>query len=100
MSETTTSPTPPSPWRTVIASLGICAMQLAGFLYLVRHGVTMESASAFGSLCTCSTGIALGLSVKALGEHLGNGAGVKGALSALMSETKPGEPAPAPGGQP
>jgi hypothetical protein len=93
VSETTSvAPTPPSPWRTVIASMGICAMQLAGFLFLVRHGVTMESAAAFGSLCTCSTGVALGLSVKALGEHLGNGTGVKGALSALMTNAKPGDP--------
>ena len=86
-----------SPWRTVLTVLVVCALQLAGFLALVHHGpVSAEAATAFGALCLWSTIAATGEAAKSLGEHLGNGSGVKGALAALMTDRKPGEPAPPP----
>lgn len=83
-----------SPWRTVIATLAICAMQLGAYLYAVRHGLTSESAQAFGSLCLWTTTAALGVAAKSLGEHLGQGGGIKGMIAALTTDAKPGDPAP------
>lgn len=81
-------------WRTVIATLAIALLQFVGFLYGTHHGWTNESASAYGSLCTWTTAAAIGVSAKALGEHLGSGSGWRGAVSALMTDTKPGQAAP------
>lgn len=81
-------------WRTVIATVLIALLQFVGFLYGTHHGWTNESAAAYGSLCTWTTAAAIGVAAKALGEHLGSGSGFKGAISSLMSDTKPGDPAP------
>ena len=87
--------TPPlNPWRTVITTLAVCAMQTCAFAFADRHGWTVDGATAFGSLCLWSTIAATGQAAKALGEHLGNGSGLKGALASLMTDAKPGTPAP------
>lgn len=94
MSEIETSTTPISPWRTVIACTVICVLQLVAFIYATHKGFDMNSAQAFGQLCMWTTVAALAVAGKALGEHLSNGTGIKGALSALISNTPAGSPAP------
>lgn len=83
-----------SPWRTVLTGAFVALLQTVAFVYAMHRGFTNEGASAFGSLCTWSTCVALGVAVKALGEHLSNGSGIKGAISALLTSTQPGQPAP------
>ena len=85
---------PVNPWRTVLAVVGIVLMQLVGFLVGTHHGWTIEGASAFGAFCLWSTGAATALATAKAIEHLGDGGGVKGAVAALMTSSKPGEPAP------
>lgn len=85
----------PAAWRTVLTTIVVVGLQTIAFVVMVEHGdVSSNAATAFGALCLWSTTAAVGQAVKALGEHLGNGSGAKGALSALMSDTKPGDPAP------
>lgn len=81
-------------WRTIaIVAFELLLLALV-YGYAAHRGFTAESAMAFGSLCTAATASVGAVALKALGEHLGNGSGLKGALSALMSDTKPGDPAP------
>lgn len=84
----------PAAWRTVLVTVLVAGMQTGAFIYGAHKGFTPEGAMAFGSLCLWSTSAAVGQALKALGEHLGNGSGVKGAIAALTGETKPGEAAP------
>lgn len=81
----------PAAWRTVLVSGFVALLQTGAFAYGTHHGWTAEGAMAFGSLCVWSTTVAIGQAFKALGEHLGNGSGIKGAIAALTSDTKPGE---------
>lgn len=84
----------PAAWRTVLTAAFVASLQTGAFVYGTHRGWTPEGAVAFGSLCIWSTSVAVGQAFKSLGEHLGNGSGVKGAWAALTSDTKPGEPAP------
>jgi len=84
----------PAAWRTVIVSAFVASLQPGAFVYGSHRGWTVEGAMAFGSLCVWSPAVAIGQAAKALGEHLGNGSGLKGAISSLMTQTKPGEAAP------
>lgn len=84
----------PAAWRTVILTGGVVLLQALAYGAGTWKGWTNEGAAAYGSLCMWSTVAACGVAAKALGEHLGNGAGLKGAIAALTSETKPGEAAP------
>lgn len=80
-------------WRTVILTGFMLLLLAACYSFAVKHGLDAFSAQAFGSLCTAGTASCAAVALKALGEHLGNGSGVKGAISSLMSNTKPGDPA-------
>jgi len=84
----------PSPWRTVLTAAFVVTLQTLGFLYGTHHGWTAEGAVAFGSLCVWSSSVAVGQALKSLGQSLGGGSGIKGAVAALMTDTKPGEAAP------
>jgi|GEM_PF-5788088 len=84
----------PNPWRTVITTLVVCLMLLAAFVYGAHRGFTAESATAFGSLCLFSCSIALGQAAKGTLEQIANGTGFKGVAAALMTSSKPGDPAP------
>lgn len=81
-------------WRTVILTAFMLLLVSACFAWGVHHGFDLSSAQAFGALCLCGTGAVTSVALKALGEHLGNGSGIKGALSALVNDTKPGDSAP------
>ena len=85
---------PINPWRTVLAVVGIVLMQHVAFLVATHHGWTLEAAQAYSSLCLWSTGAATALATAKAIEHLGDGGGVKGAVAALMTSAKPGDPAP------
>lgn len=94
MSELDASSPAVAAWRTVILTGFMLALLAACYSWAVKHGLDAFSAQAFGSLCTAGTASCAAVALKALGEHLGNGSGIKGALSALVSDTKPGDPAP------
>lgn len=83
----------PAAWRTVAITAFMLILVAGCFAWGVSKGFDAFSAQAFGSLCLCGTTATAAVALKALGEHLGNGSGWKGALSSLMNETKPGEPA-------
>lgn len=94
-SETSSAARPPlNPWRTVLTVLLVSAMQLAGFLYGTHHGFTAESATAYGALCLWSAATATGQAAKGTLEQIANGTGLRGIKAALLTDAKPGEPAP------
>lgn len=84
----------PAAWRTVMLTGGVVLLQTLAYGLGTWKGWSNEGAAAYSSLCMWSTVAACGVAAKALGEHLGSGSGLKGAVSSLMSDTKPGEPAP------
>ena len=83
----------PAAWRTVILTAFALLLQALCFVWCSKRGFDAFSAQAFGSLCTAGTAACAAVALKALGEHLGNGSGLRGALSALTTDTKPGEAA-------
>lgn len=77
-------------WRTIIITAYMLTLETGAFLYGLRHGYDAFSAAALGSYCTAmTTGVGF-VAFKALGEHLGSGSGIKGAVAALMTDAKPG----------
>jgi hypothetical protein len=80
-----------TPYRTVFTTLmlglGVCI--LAGVL----HKNEVE-ARVFETAAWVLFAMSLPQAAKSGIEALAKGTGVKGAVSALMTETKPGEPAP------
>ena len=85
-------PIPKNQWRTVLTTAGVALMQLAGFIIGTRKGWTVDMAAAFSNFCMWSTLAAAGQAGKSAVESLAQGGGVKGAVSALLTEAKPGDP--------
>jgi hypothetical protein len=94
--ENATAPVTATSWRTVVTALVVGGFQTAAFVYGTRHGWSEQGASAFGSLCLWSTVAAAGQAARSSIESLAVGGGLKGALAALTTATKPGDPPPAP----
>lgn len=84
----------PAAWRTVAITAFMLILVAGCFAWGVAKGFDAFSAQAFGSLCMCGTTATAAVALKALGEHLGNGSGWKGALAALTTDAKPGDPLP------
>jgi uncharacterized BrkB/YihY/UPF0761 family membrane protein len=83
-----------SRWRTIIAGLALAVLLLVGF-WIGSNAADSKIAivsGMFGSFATAVMGIAIALCGKSLGEHLGNGSGVGGAMAALFTRAKPGDP--------
>lgn len=83
-------------WRTVLTVLVVCLLQLVGYLYGTAHGWTESAANAFASFCMWSSLAATGQAAKGAVEGLAQGTGLKGAMAALTTDAKPGDPAPTP----
>lgn len=94
MSELDTNAPAVAAWRTVILTGFMLLLLAICYAWGAKRGFDAFSMQAFGSLCTAGTASCAAVALKALGEHLGNGTGIKGALSALVSDTKPGQAAP------
>lgn len=84
----------PAAWRTVAITAFMLVLLAGCFAWGVERGFNAFSAQAFGSLCLGGAAAVTAVAAKASIEHLGNGSGWRGALSSLMTETKPGDPAP------
>jgi hypothetical protein len=85
---------PLSQWRTVVVVLALALAVLAA-LWLCR-GAGDLGARLFPDAAYALLGLAVVAAGKSAVEHLGAGGGVKGALRALLTDAKPGDPAPAP----
>jgi hypothetical protein len=86
--------TTPSPWRTVLTALGVVGMQLAAFVVGTRHGWTDMTARAYEAFCFLSWLCSLGQAGASTLQALANGTGLPGVKRVLMSDAKPGDPAP------
>jgi hypothetical protein len=84
----------PAAWRTVILTAFALLLQALCFVWGSKRGFDAFSAQAFGSLTMAGTLATAAAAAKSLGEHLGNGSGWAGMKAALLTDTKPGEPAP------
>jgi len=69
-------------------------MMLSGFLYAVHFGMTSEVATAFSSLCMFIMMASTGQALKGTFESVANGTGWAGIKAAILTNAKPGEPAP------
>lgn len=81
----------PAAWRTVAITAFALVLETAAFIYGARRGFDAFSSAAFGSLVMAGTVKVASVAAKALGEHLGNGTGWKGMVSALMTDVKPAD---------
>ena len=80
-------------WRTVAAVLALGLMLLAGLWICsqITGPVALMAAALFSSFALAIVGLAGVLGSKSMVEHLANGTGVKGAVSTLLTNAKPGE---------
>jgi hypothetical protein len=84
----------PSQWRSVLVVMFLAAVLLAG----LSLAITKSNEQVVKLYDSFSTGLwimALGLLGKSVGQYAAGGGGLKGMASALLTESKPGEP-PAP----
>jgi len=83
-----------SQWRTVAAVLVLGLMLLAGLWMCsqIAGPVALMAAALFSSFALAIVGLGGILGTKSAVEHLAEGGGIKGAVSALMTDAKPGEP--------
>lgn len=84
----------PAAWRTIAITAFMLILLAGCFAWGVERGFNAFSAQAFGSLCLGGAAAVAAVAAKASIEHLGGGSGLKGALSALMTDAKPGDPSP------
>jgi hypothetical protein len=82
-----------SRWRTVIAVELLGLDLLAGLLVCARLDgpVALMAAALFSSFALAIVGLGGILGVKSSVQHLADGTGIKGAVAALMTDTKPGD---------
>lgn len=88
-------------WRTVITILFLGVLLLLALVVCVRAGSDM-AAKVFTDFAWGIVFLGAAQAGKSTAQALGQGSGVRGAIAALMTDAKPGQPpAPAPaGGQP
>lgn len=77
-------------WRTVIIILAAMVVLLVAYLVGLRHP---GAAALFPAMATALCALAGVGATKSAIEHLGNGGGLKGALTNLLTDAKP-EPKP------
>ena len=82
-----------SQWRTVIAVELLGLNLLIGLLVIcnVPDYLAVVIGTVYVAFAGAIVGLAGVLGGKSMVEHLANGSGVKGAVSALMTEAKPDE---------
>ena len=80
-------------WRTVIAVEILGVNLLIGLWVVCRTEglIAMAMGAIFAAFAAAIVGLGGFISGKSMVEHLANGTGVKGAVSALMTNAKPGD---------
>jgi hypothetical protein len=92
MPETQIDPIPAPPaWRTVITVCFLACVMIA-LAWLLRGSEV--GGKMFGDACTGLIFLAAMQAGKSSAQHLGYGGGVGGAIKALLTDAKPGEPPP------
>lgn len=82
-----------SQWRTVAVVLVLAGLGLFGFVRLLSAPGEF-AVRAYDTFAWTLLGLGAIAGGKSAIEHLGRGAGVKGALAALLTDSKPGDPPP------
>jgi hypothetical protein len=85
-----------SQWRTVVVVLVVAAMLVTAFRWIATGAVPPGEfiARIFDTLAWTLLFLAVTAAGKSSIEHLAGGGGVKGALRALLADSKPAEPKP------
>lgn len=85
-----------SQWRTVAVVLVLATMLVISFGWLVRSpaGPGQFTVQLFDTLTWGLLFFALTAAGKSSIEHLAAGGGVRGAMRVLLTDAKPGDPAP------
>lgn len=86
----------PSPWRTIVAVLALALLTAGELAVCVLVGKSDVAARCFETAAWANVGLAGFLSAKATIQHAATGSGIKGAIAAIMTAVKPGDPAPEP----
>jgi len=81
-----------SPNRTVLFLMYLGALELAAVALLRGHGP--DAATMLSSVTFCLVGLGTVQAGKSLGQYAADGTGLKGIAKALLTDAKPGEPAP------
>lgn len=91
-----------SQWRTVGVVLVLALFLVLAFRWLVLSpaGPGEFTARVFDTLAYSLLGLAVVAAGKSSIEHLAGGGGLRGAVRSFLTEAKPGDPPPSPGGTP
>lgn len=83
-----------SQWRTFLFGILVMGLLAAVLIVIVTRVAAPDAqvVALFSSLCTTAWIAILGHAGKSGVEHLAAGGGVKGAVAALLTDAKPGDP--------
>lgn len=84
-------PTTLSQWRTVLAVLSLGLLLVVSLLICAQLPEHM-AIEMYGVAAWSIVGLAIVVGGKSAAQHLAAGGGIKGAVAALFTDAKPGEP--------